>query len=458
MEPQIQYVRSADGTNIAFNEVGDGVPLIISPNLWCHLTATWPGESREATMRLVREGFRVIRFDMRGMGLSDRTAEDFSLDAQAADIEAICERLRLDRFALHGIVHGTLPSMVYAARRPERVTHLILYVPFADGASWYRGRPTLQGLEAFRAMGGEQWPLYIRTHATALAGLIGTGDPDQMTAIMMQAASPDSLSRYLAALKSHDLTSVLAEIQTPTLAIDIGTALHASFAQAVVAGIDGARLIRVPPGSGSSAFAIPSNDLVSHIVRFVLGRDPSTEDRSEPTDSRAHGTAIILFADIVDSVATTERMGDAAFRERARALDASLRGIISSAGGTAIDGKLLGDGVLATFPAASQAIDAALRCAAAGNDGGFPLHLGIHAGDVIREANNVFGGAVNIASRISALSAPGEVLVSDVVRGLARTSASVAFEDRGEHALKGVGEPQRVYAVRASRSRGAGGG
>jgi adenylate cyclase len=80
------------------------------------------------------------------------------------------------------------------------------------------------------------------------------------------------------------------------------------------------------------------------------------------------------------------------------------------------------------------------------------LHLGIHAGDVIREANNVYGGAVNIASRISALSAPGEVLVSDVVRALARTSAGVTFEDRGEHALKGVADPQRVYAVREGAS------
>ena len=79
---------------------------------------------------------------------------------------------------------------------------------------------------------------------------------------------------------------------------------------------------------------------------------------------------------------------------------------------------------------------------------GLSWYLGIHAGDVIREQNNVFGGAVNIASRISALSAPGEVLVSDVVRALARTSAGVTFEDRGEHALKGVGEPQRVWAVR----------
>jgi class 3 adenylate cyclase len=142
-------------------------------------------------------------------------------------------------------------------------------------------------------------------------------------------------------------------------------------------------------------------------------------------------------------------MGDDAFRVQARRLDAAMRSSIRECGGTPVDGKLLGDGVLATFPAAAQAIDAALRCAAAGNDGGLPLHLGIHAGDVIREQSNVFGGAVNIASRISGLSAPGEVLVSDVVRALARTSASVTFEGRGEHMLKGVTDPQRVYAVRA---------
>ncbi len=104
--------------------------------------------------------------------------------------------------------------------------------------------------------------------------------------------------------------------------------------------------------------------------------------------------------------------------------------------------------MLATFPAAAQAIAAALACAAAGDQQSLPLHLGLHAVDVIREDNNVFGGAVNIAARISAHSAPGEVLVSDVVRALGRTSAGVTFEDRGEQNMKGVADPVRVYAVR----------
>ena len=159
-----------------------------------------------------------------------------------------------------------------------------------------------------------------------------------------------------------------------------------------------------------------------------------------------------MFADIVDSTALTERLGDAAFRAKARDLDSTLRAVIRDNAGTPIEGKLLGDGVLATFASARQAIEAALACGRAVDEGGLPLHLGLHAGDVIRESDpdgraNVYGGAVDIASRISGLLAPGEVLVSETVRSLARTSAGVAFEDRGEQVLKGVGEAVRVWAV-----------
>jgi class 3 adenylate cyclase len=165
------------------------------------------------------------------------------------------------------------------------------------------------------------------------------------------------------------------------------------------------------------------------------------------------GTAIILFADIVDSTALTERLGDAAFRAKARELGPALRAVVRECGGTPVEGPTLGDGVLAVFTSAREAIEAALRCAAAGDDAGLPLHLGLHAGDVTREKDpdgrdNVYGGAVNIAARISGLSAAGEVLVSETVRSLARTSAGVRFEDRGEQALKGVGEAVRVWAVR----------
>jgi adenylate cyclase len=164
-------------------------------------------------------------------------------------------------------------------------------------------------------------------------------------------------------------------------------------------------------------------------------------------------TAIIMFADVVDSTALTERLGDAAFRAKARELDDALRATVREHGGGAVDGKLLGDGILATFPAASGAIGAALALEDAAESVELELHVGLHAGDVIREEENVYGGAVNVASRICALSEPGEVLVSDLVRGLGRTSAGVVFEDRGERELKGISEPVRVYAVRGRDER-----
>jgi adenylate cyclase len=129
-------------------------------------------------------------------------------------------------------------------------------------------------------------------------------------------------------------------------------------------------------------------------------------------------------------------------------VDEALRKAIAANGGTAIEGKLLGDGVLAVFGAAREAIACAQALHEAGRHAGLPLHVGIHAGEVIREEGNVYGGAVNIAARISGEAAAGETLVSGTVRDLARTSAGVSFEDRGERELKGVGEPVRVFAVR----------
>jgi adenylate cyclase len=141
-------------------------------------------------------------------------------------------------------------------------------------------------------------------------------------------------------------------------------------------------------------------------------------------------------------------MGDAAFRNASKALDDATRRAIRTAGGTPVEGKVLGDGVLGVFSSAAQAIDAARRCVELSAESELRLHIGLHAGDVIREGDNVYGGAVNIASRICGLCDPGEILVSGTVRDLARTSAGVAFEDRGERTLKGIEDPVRVFAVR----------
>jgi class 3 adenylate cyclase len=178
------------------------------------------------------------------------------------------------------------------------------------------------------------------------------------------------------------------------------------------------------------------------LVGFELGVDDDDRRGTLP-----EGTVTILFTDIVGSTALTERVGDAAFRSMAREVERSLRQAVGETGGTVVEGTLLGDGLMAVFTSAGQAVSCGLRGAACGGQTGLELRVGLHAGDVIRDGNNVFGGAVNIAARVASAAAPGEVLVSDTVRSLARTSAGVQFEDRGAHEMKGVADAQRLHAV-----------
>jgi class 3 adenylate cyclase len=158
-------------------------------------------------------------------------------------------------------------------------------------------------------------------------------------------------------------------------------------------------------------------------------------------------TAVILFTDIADSTALTERLGDAAYVAKAGEFERTLRRTVRDCNGEDIEGVTLGDGVLAVFSSGTQAIECATRAHECARDAGFRLHVGIHAGDVLRTGSAVHGGAVNIAARVCDAAPPGETLVSDTVRSLARTATSVQFDDRGLHQFKGVSDPHHVFAV-----------
>ena len=438
MEPRIQYAKTSDGVSIAFWTLGEGPPLVMAPMAaFSHIQLEWQvGALRQWWERLATRR-KLIRIDPRGLGLSDRAITDFSLECLLRDIEAVVARLGLETFALMGGGPAGPVLVAYAAGNPRQVTHLIL---------WNTGARMSNAIHpALRMLREQDWEVYTETMAHFTWGWTRGEEAHEIARVVRESISQETMLRWWEHVErgEYDVDDLLPAVKTPTLVMQRQD-LHAPGvepARELATGIPAARLV-VFPGSSPVPYGEGADAVLAEIESF-LG-----EGEEPPGPDLPQGTAVILFADIADSTALTERLGDAAFRSKARELDTALRGVISEASGTPVEGKLLGDGVLAVFTSARQAIEAALRCGQSGDDADLPLHLGLHAGDVIREGNNVYGGAVNIAARIAAASAPSEVLVSDTVRSLARTSAGVSFEDRGEHELKGVGEPQRLFAVR----------
>jgi len=455
MEPQIRYVHSADGTKIATATLGSGPYLVmIPPTPFGSIEGEWAMPRERAAMERLAASYTFVRFDPRGQGLSDRDIADLSLEARVADIEAVFESLPTAPAFVLSRGSQAPATITFAARHPDRVRRLVL----AAGAA--RGRDYLLS-EKRRAVGALldiDWDLYC--NAFAFVDFGWTEEGRQYGLMISRATTPDIVRRNWTATRQYDVSDLLTSIRCPTLVMyppdsDSGIFAQRDAVRSLAALIPGARLQPVSDPFAQLGLSPKTLDAALQFFAEDMPDGASAADLPAPS-----GTAIILFADIADSTALTERLGDAAFREKARELDEALRRAISSNGGTAIDGKLLGDGVLATFGAAREAIACAgeMHRLAAGAEGGpdprpltpdpLLLHVGIHAGDVIREANNVYGGAVNIASRVAGEAAAGETLVSATVRDLARTSAGVSFEDRGERELKGVGEPVRVFTVR----------
>jgi class 3 adenylate cyclase/pimeloyl-ACP methyl ester carboxylesterase len=431
MEPRIQYAKTSDGVNIAYWTLGEGAPIVEMPGLpFAVSQLEWQMAETRRWHQQLASGRKLVRYDCRGFGLSGREVDDFTLPAMIRDLEAVVEQLGLQRFVVFAPIHAGPAAIAYTTRYPAQVSHLILWHAYARGWEFWQSAEA----QAIIQLRDKSWELY-------------TGEaPQRLAALIRQSVNPKTLRSFFAATLNYDVEELLPKVGSPTLVITRRQASlpnTADIAKRLASCIPGAHLV-VVDGTGAMPYMSEVESVVRAINQFLgFGGQDIYEEVAAPPQ----GMTAILFADIVDSTALTERLGDAPFRAKARDLDAALRTVIREHAGTPIEGKLLGDGVLAVFTSARQAIEAALACGKAGEDARLPLHLGLHAGDVIREDNNVYGGAVNIAARISGLSAPGEVLVSDVVRSLARTSAGVEFEDRGEQALKGVGEPVRVWAV-----------
>ncbi len=452
MEPRIQYATTSDGVSIAFWTLGDGPPLVeMQQTVFSHLRLELEGLPRRAWYERLAQTHTLVRFDPRGFGLSDHVTTDFSLDAFVRDIEAVVDRLALNEFDLFGLIDSGPVAVAYAVAHRERVSHLILWQTWARYVEW---RSTLLPV---LHLAESDWDLFIDTYAARLYGFVDASAARNVADVMRANLTPEIWRAINAAIEERDVSLLLPSVAVPTLILYREAAGSKEMTEATR--FLGAQLQNAETAFLPGDLALPWRGDASEVgaavdvIETFLGELPrssasGTKQRVEEETNPLHsGTAIILFADIVDSTALTERLGDTAFRDKARGLDEAMRAAIRENAGSAVEGKTLGDGVLAVFTSAKKAIACAQACHEAAGAAGLLLHTGIHAGDVIRESDNVYGGAVNIAARVAAASAPGETLVSGTVRDLARTSAAVTFEDRGEHSLKGIDDSVRLFVV-----------
>jgi class 3 adenylate cyclase len=441
MEPQIQYATTSDGVSIACWALGSGPALVYLPPMPGHVLLEWKSEVFGGLYRSIAERYRLIRFDFRNSGLSQRGPDSPLSGSEVLDMEAVADRLGVHQLSIWAQGLSGHAAIAFAAHRPERVDALILsecFTSFADIAD-------VGQVQALTSLCERDYETFTETMGNIFFGWDAQQPAREFATLLRASVTHEQMVEGMRQFIESDVSGLLSSVRARTLV------LHHRGAQLVpqeattklASAIAGARFVLLEGETVAGPLNDPAEEAA--IDALLLGSAaPARPARgTAPSD-----TAIILFADIADSTALTERLGDATFREKARSLDEALRGAITSNGGTAIDGKLLGDGVLATFGAAREAIACAASCHAAAEVAGLSLHVGIHAGDVIRESNNVYGGAVNIAARVASEAAAGQTLVSATVRELARTSAGVSFEDGGERELKGVGEPVRVFAVR----------
>jgi pimeloyl-ACP methyl ester carboxylesterase/class 3 adenylate cyclase len=443
MPPPVHYAKSGD-IHIAYQVVGDGPQdLIWAPGSVSHLDLFWESPYWVRLFERVSSFCRLIRFDKRGTGLSDRPTAVATLEERIEDIRAVMEAAGIEQAHLFGPSEGGSMACLFAATYPQRTRSLTLYgaKPRWVRAADYPWGPTNEELEAWLEkrqasgfklnLGSAEWRDWL--------GSPVRDDPaflewfERQYRIGASPAAQVALSRMNATI---DIRAILQTIRVPTLVLcrEDDPVVAVDEARAMAGGIPGARFV-VLPGQGHLFFDI-WEEVIALIQEFVTGtRSPVPSNRVLTT---------LLFIDIVGSTEHAVAIGDAAWRDLLQRHYMLTRRALSIFAGTEVD--TAGDGLLATFDGPARAIRCARSIQREAAALGLALRAGVHTGEVERVDRAIRGIAVHTVARIAALAAPGEVLVSSTVRDLVAGSG-LTFEDRGVHTLRGVAEPRSILAV-----------
>jgi class 3 adenylate cyclase/pimeloyl-ACP methyl ester carboxylesterase len=451
----IRYCPSAGGVDIAYQVVGDGpVDLVFVSGFTTHLDLVWE-LPHFAWLEQLDGVARVITFDKRGTGLSDRSLGFGSVEERADDIRAVMDAAGSERAFLHGVSEGGPMSILFAASFPERVRGLVLYGTMArlsQADDYPIGIPLelVNGLLAFVAANwgsGKVWELLIQnpTDAGEARRLLARFERSSCTPRMAVEISRRNLE--------IDVRPTLSTITAPTLVIHAtgDPAVPVALGRYLAEHIPGARLLELPGAFHASwqpDDVAPWRDAVLDFL--VADGEPAPQpsaalgESAAPTPSRDRVLATVLFTDIVSSTELAGRMGDDAWRALLDHHDRIAQTEVERFGGRLI--KTTGDGVLASFEGPGRGIG----CARAVADAVRPLDLriraGVHTGEVELRGDDVAGMGVVIARRICDLAGVDEILVSRTVKDLV-TGSRIEFAERGSHGLKGVPEEWHLFAA-----------
>lgn len=440
--PETRYAKSGD-LHIAYQIVGEGPALVVSDQWFGNVDAQWEFPPMRRLLQRLASFARLVLFDKRGTGLSDpvpmRAAP--TLEEWMDDLRAVLDAAGIDRTAVLCGVGATYMGVLFAATYPERITSLVVvngYARMAKTSDYPWGRSSEQirdYVESVEKAWGRPGTMEFLAPSAA-------EDEELRHAFARyerQWASPGAYAAFTSVREGNDVRHVLPSIRVPTLVIHRSGARFAPSegGRYLAEQIAGARYVEVP-GIDTYVWAGDIEPILGEVEEFITGtRRPPETDRV---------LATVLFTDIVGSTERAAELGDAAWKELLAKHDELIRGELRRFRGREID--TAGDGFLATFDGPARAI----RCAESVRDGarnlGLEIRAGLHTGEVELAGDKVRGIAVHIGARVSALARPGEVLVSNTVRDLVAGSG-IEFEDRGMHALKGIPNEWRIFAVNA---------
>jgi len=310
MEPRIQYARTADGVSIAFWTLGQGMPLVHMPrHPFSHIQMEWQIPEIRGWYERLAEKRKLVRYDGRGTGLSGRNVADYSLDALALDLEAVVDRLGLETFALLGYIRAGPVAIAYAARHPERLSHLLLWCTHARSSDLLQS-PQAQGLLALM---DKDWELFTETAAHVVLGW-SEGEMARRFAIFLrESVTQERLRAAYDRILEFDVTDLLEQVQVPTLVLHRRQLPYpdVDIASGLVSAIPGARLALLE--GESMAPYVGDADAVFQAIDEFLGEGEEAAPGAEPLEAGAFRT--VLFTGVEGSTSLTQRLGDARARE-----------------------------------------------------------------------------------------------------------------------------------------------